>query len=192
MSQVFKPSNSIKNLLRLAKEEQINLNNLAAKISVRQEAIEKVVHLLESSPFDNSIDLSSITGDLPTTGDLVDDKNTFQNYPQHGTKQEKVSYILGKADKALRISEMQDDILKAEGPIKGKKTLKSFNHILKAMVASKSLLVGRVANSKRHVFYVLPKFLYNDGKLKPKHFPETRSWGKLPESKRNEITDCFK
>lgn len=113
------------------------------------------------------------------------------SYPFKGTRQEKAIYILKKYNKAMRISDITEEIMRMEGEDNGRKISKSLNYILNQMAANGDLVIARVQQSKRHVFYCLPQFFssLDDGRvtINAQHIPsvDDPTWGKLPESERN-------
>ncbi len=103
-------------------------------------------------------------------------------YPKHGSKQEKIKHILLKANRAMRLPEIQSSIEIIEGPDESKKTILSLNYIVKQLASDGDILVGKKSN--RYTFYALPSFV-EEGRIKPEHFPSTESWGSLPEKSRD-------
>jgi hypothetical protein len=112
-SSFEKGSDSTSSLLRLAKEEQVRLNNLGTKINTRREAIDKVIDILEGTAFNSSINFTSALSDIPTIADQAESltPDTSLNYPYNKSKQEKIRHVFQQEGTAMRIRDLQDAIL---------------------------------------------------------------------------------
>jgi hypothetical protein len=164
---------------------------LEEKIEKTEAALKAMESNLQQEPFN----MSALAEQVPILRKAMQDENeevNFDSYPKNGSREDKILSIFDCVGKAMRGPDIERYINTIEGP-DAKKTLKSFAYIIRSMVQNGELKEGMILNSKKHKFYVPKTFINSDGKLKPRHFPESSSWGKLTDKKKqDQIYTAFK
>ncbi len=127
----------------------------------------------------------------------VDDKldkgliNVDKNYPHHGNRQEKILYCLKNIGRAVKAVEIEDFIIKTEGPVNGEKTIRSMYHTLtKNMAAQGQIAFLKFLGSNKHFFFALPEWIDGEKKIKASYIPPNELLGKLPENEKNKIRNA--
>src|SRR6187402_980760 len=116
----------VRDMIHLAHEEKSNLQDQAQKINLKIETIDQVLLLLNGSAYSQdgrSSDLSS-TGKRKKRQEYKINDELYPGYPSDKPTGEKIKYILEMENVAMLAKEIESSIIKIEGPILGKRTLK--------------------------------------------------------------------